>query len=176
MIQRHWRTNFIFAVCGVGKTALAVQLGWRLFEARRFDFVLSLNASAPETLDAELASLCGSGALDLPEKSAKEQETRRAGAMRYLSTDENGELTLLILDNVDSDETRKAVRELLPKVATCAILITSHFSGNWSGVRRQELALFDTEESREYLRTHLQPPLLAKAKGPSSARRGGGGS
>src|SRR5271165_1767628 len=155
----------VYADGGVGKTALAVELGWRLFEARQFDFVLFLNASTPETLDAELASLCASDALDLPEQTAQEQETRRAGAMRYLSIVENGRLTLLILDNADSDEARKAVRELLPKVATCAVLITSRFSGNLSGVRRQELALFDTEESREYLRTHLQPGLLAKAKG-----------
>jgi hypothetical protein len=83
--------------------------------------------------------------------------------MRYLSTVESGRLTLLILDNADFDEARKAVRELLPKVATCAVLITFRFSGNLSGVRRQELVLFDTEESREYLRTHLQPGLLAKA-------------
>jgi hypothetical protein len=76
----------VYADGGVGKTALAVELGWRLFEARQFDFVLFLNASTPETLDAELASLCASDALDLPEQTAKEQETRRAGAMRYLST------------------------------------------------------------------------------------------
>jgi hypothetical protein len=80
----------------VGKTALAVELGWRLFEARQFDFVLFLNASTLEMLNAELASHCASDALDLPEQTAKEQETRRAGAMRYLSTVENGRLTLLI--------------------------------------------------------------------------------
>jgi hypothetical protein len=50
-------------------------------------------------------------------------------------------------------------------VVTCGVLITSRFSGNLSGVRRRELALFDTEESREYVRTHLQPRLLAKARG-----------
>jgi hypothetical protein len=94
----------VYADGGVGKTALAVELGWRLFGARQFDFVLFLNASTPETLDAELASLCASDALDLPEQTAKEQEIRRAGAMRYLSTVENGRLTLLILDNADSDE------------------------------------------------------------------------
>jgi hypothetical protein len=48
-------------------------------------------------------------------------------------------------------------------VATCAVLITSRFSGNLSGVRRWELALFDPEESREYLRAHLESGLLAKA-------------
>src|SRR5208282_810803 len=47
----------VYADGGVGKTALAVELGWRLFEARQFDFFLFLNASTPETLDAELASL-----------------------------------------------------------------------------------------------------------------------
>ena len=46
-------TCFIFRIVrlppdgGVGKTALAVELGWRLFEARQFDFVLFLNASTP---------------------------------------------------------------------------------------------------------------------------------
>jgi Domain of unknown function (DUF4062) len=155
----------VYADGGVGKTALAVELGWRLFEAQQFDFVLFLNASTPETLDAELASLCASDALDLPEQTSKEQATRRAGAMRYLSTVENGRLTLLILDNADSDEARKAVRELLPKVANCAVLITSRFSGPLVGVRRQGLALFDTEESREYLLTHLDSGLLAKASG-----------
>jgi hypothetical protein len=80
----------LYADGGVGKTALAVELGWRLFEARQFDFVLFLNASTPETLDAELASLCSSDALDLMEQTAKEQEIRRAGAIRYLSTAENG--------------------------------------------------------------------------------------
>jgi hypothetical protein len=138
----------VYADGGVGKTALAVELGWRLFEARQFDFVLFLNASTPETLEAEMASLCASDALDLPEQTVKEQEARRAGAMRYLSSVENSRLTLLILDNVDSDEARKAVRELLPKVATCAVLITSRFSGNLSGVRKHELALFDTKERR----------------------------
>jgi hypothetical protein len=155
----------VYADGGVGKTALAVELGWRLFEAQRFDFVLFLNASTPETFDAELASLCASDALDLPEQTAKEQDVRRAGAMRYLSNVESDRRTLLILDNADSDEARKAVREWLPKVATCAVLITSRFSGNMSGVHSLELVLFDIEESREYLRTHLQPELLAKASG-----------
>jgi hypothetical protein len=47
----------VYADGGVGKTALAVELGWRLFEAQQFDFVLFLNASTPETLAAGLASL-----------------------------------------------------------------------------------------------------------------------
>jgi hypothetical protein len=63
----------VYADGGVSKTALAVELDWLLFEAQQFDFVLFLNASTPETLDAELASLCASDALDLAEQTAKEQ-------------------------------------------------------------------------------------------------------
>jgi len=37
---------------------------------QRLDFVLFLNASTPETLDAELAALCAADALDLPEQNA----------------------------------------------------------------------------------------------------------
>jgi hypothetical protein len=80
----------VYADGGVGKTALAVELGWRLFEAQQFDFVLFLNASTPETLAAELASLPAADALDLPEQTAKEQEIRLAGVLRWLGAVENG--------------------------------------------------------------------------------------
>src|SRR5262245_16850700 len=43
----------IHADGGVGKTALSVELGWRLYQAGRFRFVLFLNASSPETLNSE---------------------------------------------------------------------------------------------------------------------------
>jgi tetratricopeptide (TPR) repeat protein len=151
----------VYADGGVGKTALAAELGWRLFESHQFDFVLFLNASTPETLDAELASLCASDALDLPEQTAKEQENRLARVMRWLGAVENARRTFLILDNADADEARQAVRNLLPKVIACAVLITSRFGGALGGVHQQELTLFHAEESREYLHTHLQPGLLA---------------
>ena len=153
---------------GVGKTALAVEVGWRLFEALKFDFVLFLNASTPETLQTELASLVAADALHLPTQSVEEHETRRAAVMRWLATPENARRSLLILDNVDSDEARQAVRELLPKVALCAILITSRYGGDLSGVLKQELALFTPEEAREYLRSHLHAGLLAQSDGEAT--------
>jgi hypothetical protein len=151
----------IHAGGGVGKTALAAELGWRLFEARKFDFVLFLNASTPETLNTELAALCAGDALDLPEQRSQEQNARLRGVMRWLHAPGNAPRTLLIFDNADSEDARKAVRELLPQLAGCAVLITSRHSV-WSGVHDHELALFTPEESREYLHTHLEPELLAK--------------
>jgi hypothetical protein len=46
-------------------------------------------------------------------------------------------------------------------VVACAVLITSRSGGVFRRVHQQELALFDAEESREYLRTRLQSGLLA---------------
>jgi hypothetical protein len=143
-------------------------VGWRLFEARHFDFVLFLNASTPETLQAELASLAAGDALDLPEQTAKEQEIRRVGVMRWLSTPDSAKRTLLILDSADSAEARQAIRELLPKTATCAVLVTSRYGGDLGGVRRQELPLFTDEEAREYLRSHLHAGLLAQSSGDAA--------
>jgi hypothetical protein len=147
---------------GVGKTALAVELGWRLFEKEKFDFVLFLDASTPETLDAELAALCAAHVLDLPEQNAEGQKARRDSVIGWLHAPGNAPHTFLILDNADADDACKAVRELLPQVPGCAVLITSRHSV-WSGMGEHELALFTPDESREYLRTHLQPGLLAKS-------------
>jgi len=67
--------------------------------------------------------------------------------------------------NADSSEARRALRQLLSKVVACAVLMTSRYSGDLSGVRRRELALFTAEEAREYLRSHLHAELLAQSSG-----------
>jgi hypothetical protein len=60
------------------------------------------------------------------------------------------------------------LRELLPKVAACAVLITSRYGGDLGGVRRQELALFTPEEAREYLRSHLHAGLPTQSEGEAT--------
>jgi hypothetical protein len=65
-------------------------------------------------------------------------------------------------------EARQALRELLPKTAACAILITSRYGDKLSGVRRQELDLFTAEEAREYLSSHLRAGLLAQSGGEAT--------
>jgi hypothetical protein len=88
--------------------------------------------------------------------------------MRWLGTSENTKRTVLILDNADSAEARQALRKLLPKVAACAILITSRYGGELGGVRMQELPLFTDEEAREYLRSHLHAGLFAQSSGEAA--------
>src|SRR5271165_3070986 len=154
---------------GVGKTALAVELGWLLFEARQFDFVLLLNASTPQMLQSQLASLAGLNVLNLRGQNLKkwgeEEGPRRDAVLHWLGIPENAKRTMLILDNADLPEARQAVRELLPRVVACSILITTRYGDEFGGARKQELALFTAEEAREYLRKRLDVRLLATSSG-----------
>lgn len=150
----------IHADGGVGKTALAIEVGWRLYEAGRFRVVLFLNASLPETLDADLA-LASETVLAHPEGEGDKQSMRRDAVLSWLVNPQNAERTLLILDNADAPEAREAVRLLLPKVPQCAVLITSRHAA-WGNMHGLELDMFTPEEALAYLRSRLDPALLAK--------------
>jgi tetratricopeptide (TPR) repeat protein len=139
---------------GVGKTALAVELGWRLFEEEKFDFVFFLNSSSPQLLHSDLASLCAADQLNLPEQTAVGQELRYEGVLAWLKSPQNASRTLLILDGVDSSEAREAVRQLHPRLPGCSWLVTSRerVGGN---IAERELDLFTRDEAREFLRMRL---------------------
>ena len=143
---------------GIGKTALAVEIGWRLYEAGLFRFVILLNASTPETVDSELADLCLERVLEIPERSDSQQSKRRDGALAWLADMENGPQTLLILDGVDATDARDAVRPLLQKIPHCVVLLTSRHT-EWGDKRVRELELFTPTEALEYLRSRLGTAL-----------------
>jgi tetratricopeptide (TPR) repeat protein len=153
------RLAVLHADGGVGKTALAVELGRRLFEAGRFDFVLFLNASAPETLSDDLAALCDASALDLPEREAPEPSVRHEAVLRWLHTPGQARRALFLLDNADSSRARDAVRDLLPKLVGSAVLITSREDA-WKNLRAYHLEHFTPAEASDFLRAHLDPALV----------------
>ena len=146
---------------GVGKTALAVELGWRLFEQGKFDYVLFLNATSPENLETDLASLSGRDKLNLPEQTEADQKNRRAGVLRWMKSPGNAERTLLILDGADSPEARQAVRELDPQLPGCVLLVTSREKVG-GGIDARELELFTDAEAHEFLRSRLDSVHLQK--------------
>ena len=149
----------LFADGGVGKTALAVELGWRLFESRNFDFVFFLNASTQEEFHSDLAALCSPSALDLQEQTTTDQQTRREAVMRWLNGPGNAERTLLLIDNADSQSSRIAVNHFLPAVARSAVLVTSRYDA-WDKLRSHPLNLFTSAEARAFLQGRLRPELL----------------
>jgi len=148
----------IHADGGVGKTALAVELGWRLYEEEKFDYVFFLSASTESELQLDLERLCEKDALNLPEQAATDSSARRKAVLGWLHN--NAARTLIILDNADDPEARAAARVLMPQLPGCAILVTSRHKG-WGGMTEHRLELFSPEEAREFLRSHLPESLLA---------------
>ena len=101
----------LFGLGGVGKTRLAIEYGW----AREADHsaLLFVSASDAASLNAGLAALAGPEMLDLPEKEARDDETKIAAALRWLATNPTW---LMILDNVDDGAAVAAVSQLLPRL------------------------------------------------------------
>ena len=77
-------TQAIQGLGGVGKTRLAVEIGWRAVgEGRRALFVL---ADSSESLHSNLAALAGR--LGLPEAKATEEEAVCEAVLRWLERNE----------------------------------------------------------------------------------------
>ena len=67
---------------GIGKTRAAIEYAHR--HADEFTALLFVRAESPASLQQNLASLCGSLVLDLPEKEARETEVQVAAVLRWL--------------------------------------------------------------------------------------------
>ena len=112
---------------GIGKTRFAVEYAWR----RQDDFntFLFVKADTPGSLNANLAALVVPNILDLPEQRLENEEERKQAVLRWLHQHRGW---LLILDNVDTRESAKAVEELIPKIPGGQVIITSRLT-EWSG-------------------------------------------
>ena len=112
---------------GIGKTRLAVEYAWRRHD--EFNAFLFVKADTPSSLSANLAALAGPNILDLPEQKLENEEERKQAVLRWLHQHCGW---LLILDNVDTRESAKAVEELIPKIPGGQLIITSRLT-EWSG-------------------------------------------
>ncbi len=124
----------IHGLGGVGKTRVAVEYAKRY--SHEYTALLFITADTESSLKSNLANLCGAMVLNLPEQAAREQEVQVAAALRWLREHAGW---FLIVDNVDTPEAATAVEELLQKLDTGHVVITSRLS-NW-GHAVQELAL-----------------------------------
>ena len=112
---------------GVGKTRLAVEYAWR--HANEYAARLFVGASSPEALQRNLAALCGRAMLDLPEQSETDEAKQRDAVLAWLRQHPGW---LLILDNIDTEETAGAAEALLPQLSGGHVLLTSRLT-RWSG-------------------------------------------
>ncbi len=130
----------IHGLGGVGKTRVAVEYAKRY--SHEYTALLFITGDSSSNLHSNLANLCGAMVLNLPEQAAREQEVQVAAAIRWLREHAGW---FLIVDNVDTPEAATAAEELLQKLDTGHVVITSRLS-QW-GHAVQELALDVLSES-----------------------------
>ena len=137
----------IHGLGGIGKTRLAVEYAWRSAEQYP-DGVFFVAAESPERLRASLATLAAPDLLALPERRSPEEEEVVGAVLRLLGQRRGW---LMILDNADTAEAAAAVEELLPRLATGRVLITSRWTSWGREVRERPLGVLEAEAARRYL-------------------------
>lgn len=131
---------------GIGKTRLALEYAWH--NANNFSAFLFVSANTPEDLASNFARL--SEPLDLVECRLGKQDEQEAAVLRWLQQNKNW---LLILDNVDTIEAVRAVKELVAKLHGGQVLITSRIAGpKWgNSVRQVPLQVMPIDDAVAFL-------------------------
>lgn len=136
---------------GVGKTRLAVEYAWQ--HADNYSAVLFITADSTEALHRNIAQLAGAAVLNLEEKKIADEEERLAAVLRWLAVNPGW---FLILDNVDTEAAATAVEQMLTRLRSGSILITSRL-GNWRGsVTPLELDVLSSQAAAEFLLERTQ--------------------
>jgi tetratricopeptide (TPR) repeat protein len=134
---------------GIGKTRLAVEYARRNRE--NFIALLFARANTPDELHNSLAALCrDDGILDLREFASGAVADQYAAAVRWLQHNPGW---LLILDNVDTHEGVRAVRDLVGHLHGGQIIVTSRLT-TWDASIRQNLDVMTREDARDLLCRH----------------------
>ncbi|MFB3895712.1 MAG: tetratricopeptide repeat protein, partial [bacterium] len=117
-------TQAIYGLGGIGKSRLAVEIGWHSVNTGQYKAVLFVVSDSPTVLKTNLAKLTEK--LSLPEKNEKEQELQYEAVLNWF---EKNDKWLLIFDNVDIDKAAEAVIVILKHLSRGRVLITSRRRG-----------------------------------------------
>jgi tetratricopeptide (TPR) repeat protein len=150
---------------GIGKTRLAIEHAWRhghLYRAVAF-FV---RADSPAGLRAQIATLAGADLLRLPERQGSAEEEVFGAVLTWLRENPGW---LLILDNVDTEEAARAVRDLLPRLQGGKVLVTSRLAAWPAGLGKREVDRISPEEASAFLLERTQDARVKKPTDPVDA-------
>ncbi len=151
----------IHGLGGMGKTRLAVEYAWR--SGGRYEAALFVAADSPEALRSGLAErLDLAGAVPgLPPLQGE--------VATILSWIRSRDRWLLILDNVDTEETARAARKLLPQLQAGHVLITSR-RRNWpASLKNRALKELSLEEATQFLLQRTEGLRAATESDPEQA-------
>jgi hypothetical protein len=149
----------------VGKTRLAIEYA-RAHEAD-YSALLFVRSDDPTTFFAGIAALCGTLVLDLPEKEETDEAAKFEAVLRWL---EANPAWLMILDNVDDDQARDPVIDLLPRLKNGRIVITARDSNFPAGVLTIELGVLDEAVATAFLLDRTHGRRAEAADDPQQAR------
>lgn len=151
---------------GVGKTRLAIEYAWRQAEA--YSALLFVGADSAESLQRNLAALCASGILNLPEQTEREEAKQYQAVLNWLK---NTPGWLLILDNVDSKPSAEAVEKLIPLLAGGHMLITSRLADWSANLAPTLLDILSLETAIDFLLARTDAKRRKQTEDPVHARR-----
>jgi tetratricopeptide (TPR) repeat protein len=141
----------IHGLGGVGKTRTAVEFAYA--NEQHYSAVLFVTADTPDALQRNLAGLCGPLVLDLPEQNATETAVQVHAVIHWLRQHPGW---FLIIDNVDSAESKAAVTALLRQIPDGHVLITSRLDRWPTGFTSLELDVLDIPNSIRLLLDHTE--------------------
>src|SRR4051812_23318225 len=142
---------------GCGQSCLAIELGWRLHDERRFDFVFWVPAGPRADLEVNLAALARTDALALLPDEVVSHRTRFQAVWRWLEEEEHAGRWLIIFDGVDDEIAWWSLRPLLPGLRKGAVMNTGRHAP-WPEMREHALGPFSPEPARQFMQSRLGRP------------------
>jgi hypothetical protein len=139
---------------GQGKSCLAIEVGWRLHDERRFDFVFWIPAGPRADLEVSLAALARTDSLALLPDEVVSHRTRFEAVREWLAQEKNSGRWLMIIDGVDDEIAWWSLRTILPDFAKGAVLLTGSRPA-WPGSFGHGLTSFSAERARDLLAHRL---------------------
>lgn len=152
----------IHGLGGVGKTRLAVEFAH--VNGEEYTACLYVRGASPRALDDSIARLCGLFILNLEEQDEKETEIRVQAVLRWLEAHPG---YLLVIDNVDTEEARDAVLEIIPRFRNGHVLITSRLH-TWPGdILRLPLEVLSDSDGAALLLGYRASPKMPADTDPA---------
>lgn len=142
---------------GLGTSCLAIELGWRLHDERRFDYVFWVPAGPRADLEVHLAALARADALALLPDEVVSHRARFQAVRRWFEEDEHAGRWLVIFDGVDDEIAWWSLRPLLPGLSKGAVIITGR-PATWPELREHPIGAFSPEPARQFMQSRLGQP------------------
>ncbi len=145
--KRELPVQVLTGFSGIGKTRVAIEYGHR-YEGS-YSALLFITAESGQSLQENLANLVGVLYHEhAPERSSKDEEVRIASVLRWLAEHPGW---LLIMDNVDDENTAREVEKYLDRLRDGYVIITGQISGWRQGVEATELNVIQEDAAVRYL-------------------------